>query len=112
MIDALGQSGWFFAPSFEQLYFDSSSFSREWNNWTWNPFDMMGVGYGCIGRCSAMRYSFMVLPYKIPYLKEDGDDASNTFRAFNPTQAEGRNLFNTANRLAFGPKSLGLRFFH
>ncbi|KAK4368054.1 hypothetical protein RND71_011846 [Anisodus tanguticus] len=40
-------------------------------------------------------------------LFEDGDDA-NTFRAFNPTQAEETYSRVTANR--FGPKSLGLLF--
>ncbi|KAG5580107.1 hypothetical protein H5410_050734 [Solanum commersonii] len=71
------------------------------HNWTLNPFHMMGVA-GVLGFAIAIHGATVENT-----LFEDGDGA-NTFRAFNPTQAEETYSMVTANR--FGPKSLGLLF--
>ncbi|OMP05833.1 Photosynthetic reaction centre, L/M [Corchorus olitorius] len=58
LIYPLGQSGWFFAPSFGvAAIFRFILFFQGFHNWTLNPFHMDG---GCrrIRRCSAMRYSW------------------------------------------------------
>ncbi|KAK4733664.1 hypothetical protein R3W88_007925 [Solanum pinnatisectum] len=67
LIYPLGQSGWFFAPSFGTL----------------NPFHMMGVA-GILGAALLCAIHGATVGNT---LFEDGDGA-NTFRAFNPTQAE------------------------
>uniref|UniRef100_UPI003001AB1D photosystem II reaction center protein D2 n=1 Tax=Cephaleuros lagerheimii TaxID=2738443 RepID=UPI003001AB1D len=82
LIYPLGQSGWFFAPSF-----GVAAIFRFINllvhNWTLNPFHMMGVA-GILG--SALLCAIHGATVENT-LFEDGDGA-NTFRAFNPTQAE------------------------
>ncbi|KAJ0074697.1 hypothetical protein Patl1_37427 [Pistacia atlantica] len=49
LIYPLGQSGWFFAPSFGvAAIFRFILFFQGFHNWTWNPFHMMGVA-GVLG---------------------------------------------------------------
>ncbi|KAH0854421.1 LOW QUALITY PROTEIN: hypothetical protein HID58_069164 [Brassica napus] len=74
------------------LYFDSSFF-QGFHNWTLNPFHMMGVA-GVLG--AALLCAI-----------HDGDGA-NTFRAFNPTQAEETYSMVTANR--FWSQIFGVAF--
>ncbi|KAF4394173.1 hypothetical protein F8388_005807 [Cannabis sativa] len=84
LIYPLGQSGWFFAPSFGvAAIFRSILFVQGFHNWTLNPFHMMGVA-GVLGAAFLCAIHGATVENT---LFEDGDGA-NTFRAFNPTQAE------------------------
>nr|YP_010044976.1 photosystem II protein D2 [Blidingia minima]QPF96241.1 photosystem II protein D2 [Blidingia minima] len=84
LIYPLGQSGWFFAPSFGvAAIFRFILFFQGFHNWTLNPFHMMGVA-GVLGAALLCAIHGATVENTI---FEDGDGA-NTFRAFNPTQAE------------------------
>ncbi len=84
LIYPLGQSGWFFAPSFGVApIFRFILFFQGFHNWTLNPFHMMGVA-GVLGGALLCAIHGATVENT---LFEDGDGA-NTFRAFNPTQAE------------------------
>jgi hypothetical protein len=61
----------------------SFSSSKAFHNWTLNPFHMMGVA-GVLGAALLCAIHGATVENT---LFEDGDGA-NTFRAFNPTQAE------------------------
>ncbi|KAI3838443.1 hypothetical protein MKX03_013207 [Papaver bracteatum] len=87
LIYPLGQSGWFFAPSFATL----------------NPFHMMGVA-GVLGAGILCAIHGATVENT---LFEDGDGA-NTFYAFNPTQAEETYSMVTANR--FWSQIFGVAF--
>ncbi|XP_057861740.1 photosystem II D2 protein-like [Cryptomeria japonica] len=84
LIYPLGQSSWFFKPSFGvAVIFQFILFFQGFHNWTLNPFHMMGfvrvlgVALLCAINSATMENT----------LFEDGD-GTNTFHAFNPTQAE------------------------
>ncbi|KAL3038584.1 hypothetical protein AAZX31_01G140800 [Glycine max] len=84
LIYPLGQSGWFFAPSFGvAAIFRFILFFQGFHNWTLNPFHMMGVA-GVLGATLLCAIHGAIVENT---LFEDGD-GTNTFRAFNPTQAE------------------------
>jgi photosystem II P680 reaction center D2 protein len=94
LIYPLGQSGWFFTPSFGvAAIFWFILFFQGFHNWTLNPFHMMGVArvLGAALLC-AIHGATMENT-----LFEDGDGA-NTFYAFNLTQAEETYSMVTANR--------------
>ena len=94
LIYPLGQSGWFFAPSFGvAAIFRFILFLQGFHNWTLNPFHMMGVA-GVLGAAPlcAIHGAAVENP-----LFEDGDGA-NTFLPCNPTQAEETYSMVTANR--------------
>ncbi|KAK4707324.1 hypothetical protein R3W88_033098 [Solanum pinnatisectum] len=98
LIYPLGQSGWFFAPSFG------------FHNWTLNPFHMIGV-VGVLGAALLCAIHGATIENT---LFEDGDGA-NTFRAFNPTQAEETYSMVTANRFwsqIFGVVFSNKRWLH
>jgi photosystem II P680 reaction center D2 protein len=84
LIYPLGQSGWFFAPSFGvAAIFRFILFFQGFHNWTLNPFHMIGVARVLsVALLCAIHGATMENT-----LFEDGDGA-NTFHAFNPTQAE------------------------
>ncbi|TKY66322.1 Photosystem II D2 protein [Spatholobus suberectus] len=111
LIYPLGQSGWFFAPSFGvAAIFRFILFFQGFHNWTLNPFHMMGVA-GVLGAALLCAIHGATVENT---LFEDGDGA-NTFRAFNPTQAEETYSMVTANRfwsqifgVAFSNKLTGL----
>ncbi|KAG9438750.1 hypothetical protein H6P81_021288 [Aristolochia fimbriata] len=104
LIYPLGQSGWFFAPSFGvAAIFRFILFFQGFHNWTLNPFHMMGVA-GVLGAALLCAIHGATVENT---LFEDGDGA-NTFRAFNPTQAEETYSMVTANR--FWSQILGLLF--
>ena len=90
----LGQSSWFFAPSFGVAsIFRFLLFLQKFHNWTLNPFHMMGVA-GILGGAllSAIHGATVVNTIyqdKLSY---------STFRAFSPTQPEETYLIVTANR--------------
>ncbi|KAK7348271.1 hypothetical protein VNO80_22822 [Phaseolus coccineus] len=80
----IGQSSWFFAPSFGvAAIFRFILFFQGFHNWTLNPFYMMGVA-GVLG--VALLYAIHGATVENT-LFEDGDGV-NTLCAFNPTQAE------------------------
>ncbi|KAG6542984.1 hypothetical protein Mapa_015676 [Marchantia paleacea] len=91
LIYPLGQSSWFFAPSFG------------FHNWTLNPFHMMGVA-GVLGAALLCAIQGATVENT---LFEDGDGA-NTFRAFNPTQSEETYSMVIANR--FWSQIFGVAF--
>jgi photosystem II P680 reaction center D2 protein len=95
----LGQSGWFFAPSFGvAAIFRFLLFFQGFHNWTLNPFHMMGVA-GVLGGALLCAIHGATVENT---LFEDGD-ASNTFRAFNPTQAE--ETYSMVTQIVSGHKS-------
>jgi len=84
LIYPLGQSSWFFAPSFGiAAIFRFLLFLQGFHNWTLNPFHMMGVA-GILGGAllSAIHGATV-----INTIYQDGG-AYTTFRAFSPTQPE------------------------
>ncbi|KAL5645173.1 hypothetical protein ACJX0J_002323 [Zea mays] len=104
LIYPLGQSGWFFAPSFGvAAIFRLILFFQGFHNWTLNPFHMMGVA-GVLGAALLCAIHGATVENT---LFEDGDGA-NTFRAFNPTQAEETYSMVTANR--FWSQIFGVAF--
>ena len=111
LIYPLGQSGWFFAPSFGvAAIFRFILFFQGFNNWTLIPFHMMGVA-GVLGAALLCAIHGATVENT---LFEDGDGA-NTFRAFNPTQAEETYSMVTANRFwsqIFGVAFSNKRWLH
>jgi photosystem II P680 reaction center D2 protein len=85
----LGQSSWFFAPSFGvAAIFRFLLFLQGFHNWTLNPFHMMGVA-GILGGALFCAIHGATVENT---LFEDSDQ-SNTFKAFR-TNPRGRDLFN------------------
>jgi photosystem II P680 reaction center D2 protein len=111
LIYPLGQSGWFFAPSFGVApIFRFILFFQGFHNWTLNPFHMMGVA-GVLGAALLCAIHGATVENT---LFEDGDGA-NTFRAFNPTQSEETYSMVTANRFwsqIFGVAFSNKRWLH
>jgi photosystem II P680 reaction center D2 protein len=111
LIYPLGQSSWFFAPSFGVAsIFRFLIFLQGFHNWTLNPFHMMGVA-GILGGAllSAIHGATVV---NTIYL--DGD-AYTTFRAFSPNQPEETYSMVTANRFwsqIFGVAFSNKRWLH
>ena len=103
LIYLVGQSGWFFAPSFGvAVIFRFILFFQGFHNWTLNPFPVMGViVVGAALLCDIHGATVENT------LFEDGDGV-NTFRAFNPTQAEEIYSMVTANR--FWSQIFGVAF--
>ena len=100
----LGQSSWFFAPSFGVAgIFRFILFFQGFHNWTLNPFHMMGVA-GILGGALLCAIHGATVENT---LFEDGE-GSNTFRAFEPTQAEETYSMVTANR--FWSQIFGIAF--
>ena len=101
---ALGQSSWFFAPTFGiAAIFRFLLFLQGFHNWTLNPFHMLGVT-GILGGAllSAIHGATV-----INTIYQDGG-AYTTFRAFSPTQPEETYSMLTANR--FWSQIFGLAF--
>ena len=99
----LGQSSWFFAPSFGvAAIFRFLLFLQGFHNWTLNPFHMMGVA-GILGGALLCAIHGATVENT---LFEDGEQA-NTFKAFEPTQEEETYSMVTANR--FWSRSSELR---
>ena len=105
LIYPLGQSSWFFAPSFgvaaifRFLLFLQGFF----HNWTLNPFHMMGVA-GILGGALLSAIHGVTVENT---LYEDGEQA-NTFKAFDSTQEEETYSMVTANR--FWSQIFGIAF--
>lgn len=102
----LGQSGWFFGPTFGVAgIFRFILFLQGFHNWTLNPFHMMGVA-GILGGALLCAIHGATVENT---LFEDGEgSSSNTFKAFNPTQAEETYSMVTANR--FWSQIFGIAF--
>jgi len=111
LIYPLGQAGWFFAPSFGvAAIFRFILFFQGFHNWTLNPFHIIGVA-GVLGAALLCAIHGATVENT---LFEDGDGA-NTFRAFNPTQAEETYSMVTANRFwsqIFGVAFSNKRWLH
>jgi photosystem II P680 reaction center D2 protein len=111
LIYPLGQSRWFFAPSFGvAAIFRFILFFQGFHNWTLNPFHIIGVA-GVLGAALLCAIHGATVENT---LFEDGDGA-NTFRAFNPTQAEETYSIVTANRFwsqIFGVAFSNKRWLH
>ena len=115
LVYPLGQSGWFFAPSFGVAgIFRFILFFQGFHNWTLNPFHMMGVA-GVLGAALLCAIHGATVENT---LFEDGD-GSNTFRAFDlklpPTKAEETYSMVTANRFwsqIFGVAFANKRWLH
>jgi photosystem II P680 reaction center D2 protein len=107
----LGQSSWFFAPSFGVAsIFRFLLFLQGFHHWTLNPFHMMGVA-GILGAAllSAIHGATVVNT-----IYEDSG-AYTTFRAFSPTQPEETYSMVTANRFwsqIFGVAFSNKRWLH
>ena len=104
LIYPVGQSSWFFAPSFGMAaIFRFLLFLQGFHNWTLNPFHMMGVA-GILGGAllSAIHGATV-----INTIYQDGR-AYTTFRAFSPTQPEETYSMVTANR--FWSQVFGIAF--
>ncbi|CAN6454791.1 unnamed protein product [Victoria cruziana] len=100
----LGQSSWFFAPSFGvAAIFRFILFFQGFHNWTLNPFHMMRV-VGVLGVALLCAIHGATVENT---LFDDGDGA-NTFHAFNPTQTEETYSMVTANR--FWSQIFGVAF--
>jgi photosystem II P680 reaction center D2 protein len=111
LVYPLGQSAWFFAPSFGVAgIFRFLLFLQGFHNWTLNPFHMMGVA-GILGGglLSAIHGATVVNT-----IYRDGDSYS-TFRAFSPGQPEETYSMVTANRFwsqVFGVAFSNKRWLH
>lgn len=111
LVYPLGQSSWFFAPSFGvAAIFRFLLFLQAFHNWTLNPFHMMGVA-GILGGAllSAIHGATVVNT-----IYQDGG-AFTTFRAFSPTQPEETYSMLTANRFwsqIFGVAFSNKRWLH
>jgi len=104
LIYPLGQSSWFFAPSFGvAAIFRFLLFLLGFPNWTLNPSHMMGVA-GIPGGALLCAIHGATVENT---LFEDGDGA-NTFKAFEPTQEEETYSMVTANR--FWSQIFGIAF--
>ena len=104
LIYPLGQSSWFFAPSFGvAAIFRFLLFLQGFHNWTLNPFHMMGVA-GILGGALLSAIHGVTVENT---LYEDGDQA-NTFKAFDSTQEEETYSMVTANR--FWSQIFGIAF--
>ena len=104
LIYPLGQSSWFFAPSFGvAAIFRFLLFLQGFHNWTLNPFHMMGVA-GILGGALLCAIHGATVENT---LYEDGEQA-NTFKAFEPTQEEETYSMVTANR--FWSQIFGIAF--
>ena len=104
LIYPLGQSSWFFAPSFGvAAIFRFLLFLQGFHNWTLNPFHMMGVA-GILGGALLSAIHGVTVENT---LYEDGD-AANTFKAFDSTQEEETYSMVTANR--FWSQIFGIAF--
>ena len=104
LIYPLGQSSWFFAPSFGvSAIFRFLLFLQGFHNWTLNPFHMMGVA-GILGGDLLSAIHGVTVENT---LYEDGD-AANTFKAFDSTQEEETYSMVTANR--FWSQIFGIAF--
>ena len=100
----LGQSSWFFAPSFGvAAIFRFLLFLQGFHNWTLNPFHMMGVA-GILGGALLSAIHGVTVENT---LYEDGEQA-NTFKAFDSTQEEETYSMVTANR--FWSQIFGIAF--
>ena len=111
LIYPLGQSSWFFAPSFGiASIFRFLLFLQAFHNWTLNPFHMMGVA-GILGGAllSAIHGATVVNT-----LYKDGSSYT-TFRGFSPIQPEETYSMLTANRFwsqIFGVAFSNKRWLH
>ena len=111
LIYPLGQSSWFFAPSFGiAAIFRFLLFLQGFHNWTLNPFHMMGVA-GILGGAllSAIHGATV-----INTIYQDAR-AYTTFRAFSPSQPEETYSMLTANRFwsqIFGVAFSNKRWLH
>jgi photosystem II P680 reaction center D2 protein len=107
----LGQSSWFFAPSFGvAAIFRFLLFLQGFHNWTLNPFHMMGVA-GILGAAllSAIHGATVVNT-----IYQDGSSYT-TFRAFSPSHPEETYSMLTANRFwsqIFGVAFSNKRWLH
>ncbi|KAF3670117.1 Photosystem II D2 protein [Capsicum annuum] len=98
LIYSLGQSGWFFVPSFGlAAIFRSILFSQGFHNLTLNPFHMMGVAGVLVAALLCAIHGATVENILFEY-----GDGANTFCSFNPTQAEETYSMVTANRFCRG----------
>ncbi|KAL5646564.1 hypothetical protein ACJX0J_002201 [Zea mays] len=91
-------------------YLSTGTIWLDFHNWTLNPFHMMGVA-GVLGAALLCAIHGATVENT---LFEDGDGA-NTFRAFNPTQAEETYSMVTANRFwsqIFGVAFSNKRWLH
>jgi photosystem II P680 reaction center D2 protein len=111
LVYPLGQASWFFAPSFGvAAIFRFLLFLQGFHNWTLNPFHMMGVA-GILGGALLCAIHGATVENT---LYEDGE-ASDTFRAFTPTQSEETYSMVTANRFwsqIFGVAFSNKRWLH
>ena len=104
LIYPLGQSSWFFAPSFGvAAIFRFLLFLQGFHNWTLNPFHMMGVA-GILGGALLSAIHGVTVENT---LYQDGEQA-NTFKAFDSTQEEETYSMVTANR--FWSQIFGIAF--
>jgi photosystem II P680 reaction center D2 protein len=107
----LGQSSWFFAPSFGMAaIFRFLLFLQGFHNWTLNPFHMMGVAGILGGALLSAIHGATVMNT----IYQDGL-AYSTFRAFSPTQPEETYSMVTANRFwsqIFGVAFSNKRWLH
>ncbi|UBF24294.1 photosystem II D2 protein (photosystem q(a) protein) [Kovacikia minuta CCNUW1] len=104
LIYPLGQSSWFFAPSFGVAgIFRFILFVQGFHNFTLNPFHMMGVT-GILGGALLCAIHGATVENT---LFEDSR-GFNTFGGFNPTQQEETYSFVTANR--FWSQIFGIAF--
>ena len=104
LIYPLGQSSWFFAPSFGvAAIFRFLLFLQGFHNWTLNPFHMMGVA-GILGGALLSAIHGVTVENT---LYEDGEQ-SNTFKAFQSDQEEESYSMVTANR--FWSQIFGIAF--
>ena len=111
LIYFLGQSSWFFAPSFGvSSIFRFLLFLQGFHNWTLNPFHMMGVAGILGGALLSAMYGATV----VNTIYRDGSTFT-TFRAFSPSQPEETYSMVTANRFraqVFGVAFSNKRWLH
>ena len=104
LIYPLGQSSWFFAPSFGvAAIFRFLLFLQGFHNWTLNPFHMMGVA-GILGGALLSAIHGVTVENT---LYEDGEQA-NTFKAFDSALKK-KKLIQWLQQTASGVRSLVLR---
>jgi photosystem II P680 reaction center D2 protein len=112
LIYPLGQSSWFFAPSFGvAAIFRFLLFLQGFHNWTLNPFHMMGVAGILAGALLSAIHGATVV--NTIYFQDAY--AYTTFRAFAPTQPEETYSMVTANRFwsqVFGVAFSNKRWLH